>query len=58
MLTLHTAALLRHDRDDEPVPEHAVLVSGDRVEAVGPLATAGPELARSSPLWSVSVESG
>ncbi|MEU4526826.1 hypothetical protein AB0F49_01215 [Micromonospora ureilytica] len=38
MLTLHTAALLRRDRDGEPVPEHAVLVSGDRVEAVGPLA--------------------
>ncbi|WP_433314644.1 imidazolonepropionase-like domain-containing protein [Micromonospora sp. CA-269861] len=38
MLTLHTAALLRRDRDGDPVPEHAVLVSGDRVEAVGPLA--------------------
>ncbi|MEU4552702.1 imidazolonepropionase-like domain-containing protein [Micromonospora violae] len=38
MLTLHTAALLRVDQDGEPVPEHAVLVSGDRVEAVGPLA--------------------
>ncbi|MEV4117440.1 hypothetical protein [Micromonospora sp. NPDC049645] len=38
MLTLHTAALLRRDRDGEPVPEHAVLVNGDRIEAVGPLA--------------------
>ncbi|WP_433265489.1 imidazolonepropionase-like domain-containing protein [Micromonospora vinacea] len=37
MLTLHTAALLRRDRDGEPVPGHAVLVSGDRIEAVGPL---------------------
>jgi hypothetical protein len=35
---LHTAPLLRRERDGEPVPEHAVLVSGDRVEAVGPLA--------------------
>ncbi|MEH0928631.1 imidazolonepropionase-like domain-containing protein [Micromonospora sp. CPCC 205558] len=38
MLTLHTAALLRRDRDDEPAPEQAVLVDGDRVAAVGPLA--------------------
>ncbi|MBQ1018798.1 hypothetical protein KBX71_13110 [Micromonospora sp. D93] len=38
MLTLHTAALLRRDRDGEPVSEHAVLVSGDRIEGVGPLA--------------------
>ncbi|MEV4498814.1 hypothetical protein AB0J84_24355 [Micromonospora arborensis] len=38
MLTLHTAPLLRHTLDDEPVPEHAVLVGGDRVQAVGPLA--------------------
>lgn len=38
MRTLHTAPLLRRERDGEPVPEHAVLVGGDRVEAVGPLA--------------------
>ncbi|MGW5556673.1 imidazolonepropionase-like domain-containing protein [Micromonospora sp. NPDC003944] len=38
MLTLHTAPLLRHDRNSELLPEHAVLVNGDRVEAVGPLA--------------------
>ncbi|MEU5932888.1 hypothetical protein [Micromonospora sp. NPDC047187] len=38
MLTLHTAALLRRDRDGESLPDHAVLVSGDRIEAVGPLA--------------------
>ncbi|MGC4850824.1 imidazolonepropionase-like domain-containing protein [Micromonospora sp. DT15] len=38
MLTVHTAALLRRDPDGEPLPDHAVLVSGDRVEAVGPLA--------------------
>ncbi|MET8256099.1 hypothetical protein [Micromonospora sp. NPDC005205] len=38
MLTVHTAALLRRDPDGEPVPDHAVLVSGDRIEAVGPLA--------------------
>jgi hypothetical protein len=36
--TLHTAPLLRRERDGEPVPEQAVLVDGDRVEAVGPLA--------------------
>ncbi|MEU1588526.1 hypothetical protein [Micromonospora sp. NPDC005710] len=35
---MHSAALLYLDRDGEPVPEHAVLVSGDRIEAVGPLA--------------------
>ena len=38
MRTLHTAPLLRRERDGEPVPEHAALVSGDRIEAVGPLA--------------------
>ncbi|MBG6101453.1 hypothetical protein IW249_001867 [Micromonospora vinacea] len=38
MLTLHTAPLLRRERDGEPAPEQAVLVSGDRIEAVGPLA--------------------
>ncbi|MEK8108820.1 hypothetical protein NKG94_35875 [Micromonospora sp. M12] len=38
MRTLHTAPLLRRDRNGEPVPEHAVLVGGDRIEAVGPLA--------------------
>lgn len=38
MRTLHTAPLLRRERDGEPLPEHAVLVVGDRVEAVGPLA--------------------
>ncbi|MDG4778354.1 hypothetical protein O7614_01670 [Micromonospora sp. WMMD961] len=38
MLTLHTATLLWRDRAGEAVPEHAVLVSGDRIEAVGPLA--------------------
>ncbi|MFI6782361.1 hypothetical protein [Micromonospora sp. NPDC050276] len=37
MLTLHTAALLRRDGDGEPVPAHAVLVTGDRLDAVGPL---------------------
>ncbi|WCN81566.1 imidazolonepropionase-like domain-containing protein [Micromonospora sp. LH3U1] len=38
MLTLHTAPLLRRNWDGEPVAAHAVLVSGDRVGAVGPLA--------------------
>ncbi|MEU7652654.1 hypothetical protein AB0C41_11625 [Micromonospora taraxaci] len=38
MLTLHTAPLLRRDRVGEAVPEHAVLLGGDRIEAVGPLA--------------------
>ncbi|WP_238424280.1 imidazolonepropionase-like domain-containing protein [Micromonospora parastrephiae] len=38
MRTLHTAPLLRHTPDGEPVPDHAVLVDGDRVQAVGPLA--------------------
>ncbi|MFG1867876.1 hypothetical protein [Micromonospora arborensis] len=38
MLTLHTAPLLRHTPGGEPVPEHAVLVGGDRVQAVGLLA--------------------
>ncbi|MFG1880903.1 hypothetical protein [Micromonospora sp. NPDC049102] len=38
MRTLHTAPLLRREQDGELVPDHAVLVDGDRVEAVGPLA--------------------
>ncbi|MGC4810211.1 hypothetical protein ACLQ29_06750 [Micromonospora sp. DT228] len=38
MLTLHTAPQLRRTPGGEPVSEHAVLVSGDRVEALGPLA--------------------
>ncbi|MEV4654601.1 hypothetical protein [Micromonospora sp. NPDC049301] len=38
MLTLHTAPLLRLTAEGEPVPDQAVLVSGDRIEAVGPLA--------------------
>ncbi|MGI5524708.1 hypothetical protein ACQEUX_27755 [Micromonospora sp. CA-259024] len=38
MRTLHTAPLLRRTPDGEPVPDHAVLVSDDRVEAVEPLA--------------------
>ncbi|MFE9915736.1 hypothetical protein ACFYPG_11295 [Micromonospora sp. NPDC005553] len=38
MLTVHTAALLRPDPDRDLLPDHAVLVSGDRIEAVGPLA--------------------
>ncbi|WP_053651736.1 hypothetical protein [Micromonospora sp. NRRL B-16802] len=38
MRTLHTAPLLRRTPDGEAVPGHAVLVGGDRVEAVGPLA--------------------
>ncbi|MFI6242395.1 imidazolonepropionase-like domain-containing protein [Micromonospora sp. NPDC050795] len=38
MLTVHTASLLRRDPDGDPLPDHAVLVSGDRIEAVGPLA--------------------
>ncbi|MFG1916219.1 hypothetical protein [Micromonospora sp. NPDC048898] len=38
MLTLHTAPLLRLTADGGSQPEHAVLVGGDRVEAVGPLA--------------------
>ncbi|WP_433284104.1 imidazolonepropionase-like domain-containing protein [Micromonospora sp. CA-244673] len=37
MRTLHAAHLLRLTLDDEPRPDHAVLVSGDRVEAVAPL---------------------
>jgi hypothetical protein len=36
--TLHTAPRARLALDDEPVPDHAVLVGGDRIEAVGPLA--------------------
>ncbi|OKI57844.1 imidazolonepropionase-like domain-containing protein [Micromonospora sp. CB01531] len=38
MRTIHAAPLLRLTLDDEPRPDHAVLVSGDRVEAVAPLA--------------------
>ncbi|RLP90604.1 hypothetical protein EAD89_13370 [Micromonospora sp. BL4] len=38
MRTLHTAPLLRLTAGGEPMPDHAVLVSADRVEAVGPLA--------------------
>ncbi|MGC5285765.1 imidazolonepropionase-like domain-containing protein [Micromonospora sp. DT231] len=38
MRTLHTAPLLRRTPGGEPVSEHAVLVGGDRIEAVGPLA--------------------
>ncbi|MET8122797.1 hypothetical protein [Micromonospora sp. NPDC005189] len=38
MLTLHTAPLLRRTLDGELTPDYAVLVSGDRVEAVGPFA--------------------
>ncbi|MEU5910852.1 hypothetical protein [Micromonospora sp. NPDC047527] len=37
MRTLHTAPLLRRTPGGEPVPGHAVLVGGDRIEAVGPL---------------------
>ncbi|MEH1164857.1 hypothetical protein V6V47_05670 [Micromonospora sp. CPCC 205539] len=37
MLTLHTAPLLRLTHDGEPEPDHAVAVSGDRIDAVGPL---------------------
>ncbi|SCE86553.1 hypothetical protein GA0070607_2536 [Micromonospora coriariae] len=37
MRTLHTAPLLRLTRDGDPLPDHAVLVSADRIEAVGPL---------------------
>ncbi|SCE69451.1 hypothetical protein GA0074695_0370 [Micromonospora viridifaciens] len=37
MLTLHTAPLLRVALDAEPAAGQAVLVSGDRVEAVAPL---------------------
>ena len=37
MRTLHAASLLRLTLDDEPRPGHAVLVTGDRVEAVAPL---------------------
>ncbi|MEU7609139.1 hypothetical protein [Micromonospora sp. NPDC049204] len=38
MRTLHTAPLLRRTADGASQPDHAVLVSGDRIEAVGPLA--------------------
>ncbi|MET7965963.1 hypothetical protein [Micromonospora sp. NPDC005305] len=37
MRTLHAAPLLRLTLDDEPRSGHAVLVGGDRVEAVGTL---------------------
>ncbi|MFU8875309.1 hypothetical protein [Micromonospora sp. SL4-19] len=37
MRTIHAAPLLRLTLDDEPRPDHAVLVYGDRVEAVAPL---------------------
>ncbi|MFU8853213.1 imidazolonepropionase-like domain-containing protein [Micromonospora sp. SL1-18] len=37
MRTIHAAPLLRLTLDEEPRPDHAVLVSGDRVEAVAPL---------------------
>ncbi|MFC4149210.1 hypothetical protein ACFO0M_23410 [Micromonospora mangrovi] len=38
MQTLHAAPLLRGTLTDEPTPGLAVLVTGDRVEAVAPLA--------------------
>ncbi|MEU8180505.1 hypothetical protein AB0B85_22840 [Micromonospora sp. NPDC049044] len=38
MRTLHTAPLLRRNAGDAPQPDHAVLVTGDRIEAIGPLA--------------------
>lgn len=37
MRTIHAAALLRPTLDDEPVPGRAVLVTGNRIEALGPL---------------------
>ncbi|MEV0805375.1 hypothetical protein [Micromonospora sp. NPDC050200] len=37
MRTIHAAALLRVTPDDEPVPGRAVLVTGNRIEAVAPL---------------------
>ncbi|MEU8259634.1 hypothetical protein AB0C02_03290 [Micromonospora sp. NPDC048999] len=37
MRTIHAAPLLRLTLDAEPAAEQAVLVSGDRVEAVAPL---------------------
>ncbi|MGC4808377.1 imidazolonepropionase-like domain-containing protein [Micromonospora sp. DT233] len=36
MLTLHTAPLLRATLDEPPTPGRAVLVAGDRIEAVAP----------------------
>ncbi|MEU4367140.1 imidazolonepropionase-like domain-containing protein [Micromonospora chersina] len=45
MRTLHAASLLRLTLDDEARPGHAVLVTGDRVEAVAPL----DELTRAYP---------
>jgi hypothetical protein len=35
--TIHAAALLRRTPDDEPVAGQAVLVTGNRIEAVAPL---------------------
>ncbi|MFJ8581433.1 imidazolonepropionase-like domain-containing protein [Micromonospora sp. NPDC093277] len=37
MRTIHAAALLRRTLDAEPAAGQAVLISGDRVEAVAPL---------------------
>ncbi|MDH6463306.1 hypothetical protein M2302_003494 [Micromonospora sp. A200] len=37
MRTIHAATLLRSTPDDEPVPGRAVLVTGNRIEAVAPL---------------------
>ncbi|MDZ5444225.1 hypothetical protein U2F26_16005 [Micromonospora sp. 4G57] len=37
MRTIHAAPLLRHTLDDEPTPGGAVLIVGNRIEAVGPL---------------------
>ncbi|MGY0002713.1 hypothetical protein [Micromonospora sp. I033] len=37
MRTLHAAPLVRLSLNDEPRPDHAVLVSGDRIEAVAAL---------------------
>ncbi|MCI4063473.1 hypothetical protein MRQ36_13145 [Micromonospora sp. R77] len=38
MRTLHAAPLLRHTLDAPPVADHAVLVTGARIEAVAPAA--------------------
>ncbi|MGB2567684.1 imidazolonepropionase-like domain-containing protein [Micromonospora citrea] len=37
MRTIHAATLVRSTPDDEPATGLAVLVTGDRIEAVGPL---------------------
>ncbi|MGK5441125.1 imidazolonepropionase-like domain-containing protein [Micromonospora sp. URMC 105] len=37
MRTIHAATLFRPTLDDEPVPGRAVLVAGNRIEAVAPL---------------------